>query len=339
MKPRRWILLGTFVVALVLWVSHERAERTPSQSRATFEVAPDLRAALEAGGFESPERVDLVGRVERGGAAAPAVMVAASGPGVSGFTWTDSAGEFRLEGLAPGEVELLLVAPQAPNLATTVEVGGEVPLVLQLPPQLPDVPMIAEVERADFRGRVEPTFDDSPAAMVVLCVPDVGLSGLPDFAAALEGRFLRSALCDESGEFTFADLALGAYRVVVLPPWAEGSTWPALIERNIEHRADLEPLVLRCQSGRLAGTLREVGGEPVSGVRVELRDATRPERLWPPAISGPDGGFLVRHLPEGTYRVSFTTGQAERERTVRVSALRATEVEFEDLDLFVPAED
>lgn len=339
MKPRRWILLGSFGLAVVLWVSHERHERSPQSPAPTFEANPVLSAALAAGGFPEATRHSLTGFVVREGEPAPEVMVAATGEANSAFTWTRADGSFVLDGLRTGEVELILVAPLAPNLITRAEVPSDEVLRVELPPAYPEVPMVPEVVRVPIQGRVETAFAETPEGLVVLFVPDTrnpSPSGTPGWAAALEGRVLRSSMCDADGHYELEDLAVGAYRVVVLPAWAEGGDWPTLLERTLVHAPGTDPPVLRCQSGRLTGALRNPEGLPISSARVEVRDAGRPERLWPAVLSAADGRFVVSALPEGTYRVSVTTGSAHHEQTVRVSALRSTEIDFGPIVLFDP---
>lgn len=339
MKPRRWILLASLGGALVLWISHERHQRSPQEPAPSFEANPTLSAALAAGGFPEQMQHSLTGFVVREGEPAPEVMVAATGEGNSAFTWTRADGSFVLEGLRTGEVELILVAPLAPNLVTRAQVPSDGAMRLELPPAFPEVQMVPEVVRAPVEGRVEPAFTDSPEGLVVLFVPDTrnaSPSGTPGWAATLEGRVLRSCVCDAEGRYELADLAAGAYRLVVLPDWAEGGDWPTLLERAYAHAPGATPPVLRCQSGRLTGALRGPDGSPISGARIEVRDAGRLERLWPAVLSAADGRFVISALPEGTYRVSVTTGSADHEQTVRVSALRATEIDFGPIVLFNP---
>lgn len=337
MKPRRWILLAALGVAALLWASRERPERSPRSSAPTFEADPDLMAALRAGDFPEDFRHRLSGRVVREGEPAAKVMIAAIGEQASAFTWTREDGSFVLDDLRRGEVELILVAPLAPNLVTQATVPSQGTLLLELPPAFPEVEMIPTIVREPLSGRVEIAFDESPEGLEVLLIPDtraVSPAGTPGWAAALEGRVLRSVVCDEEGRFEFEDLAVGAYNLAVLPRWAEGGEWPILIQRSLIHGPDSAPLELRCHSGRMTGFLREPNGTPISGARIEVRDAGRPERLWPATFSDAGGGFMVSALPEGTYRISVTTGSAHVEQVLRVSALRTSEVDFGPLELF-----
>ena len=169
MKPRRWILLGSAGAALLLWISHERHKRSTQKPAPTFEANPVLSAALAAGGFPEEGLHSLTGFVVREGQSAPEVMVAATGERNSAFTWTRADGSFVLEGLRAGEVELVLVAPLAPNLVTRAEVPSNGAMRLELPPAFPEVQMIPEVVRAPVQGRVESAFDESPGCTKNVC--------------------------------------------------------------------------------------------------------------------------------------------------------------------------
>ena len=341
MKPRHAILLGaTAIVGLYLAFGR----RVPESARIVppaWAADPELRDALEQAVRErntpDSERHELVGTVTGvDGEPRADVLVGVRGPATFEFTWTDPAGSFRLANLETGTLDVACVSSELPHLRTTVELPRNGPLELTLPAPLGPVPTMPAIERAPLEGLVETSFSEPPEGYEVAFLPlprEATPGETPTWAAGLEGRVPRRVRCDSGGAFGLPDLALGPYRVMLLPPWAAGGTWPVLLERSFDHGAEVRELVLRSQAGRISGALSDDRGAPIVGARVEVTDAESPDRVWPPELTGPDGGFLVRHLPEGTYRVAVVTGEARVEERVRVSALRASEVAFEDLRL------
>ena len=341
MKLRHWILVASAALAALCIGFGPGSGNGIVIAPPSWVADPELKAALEedsfAGEASSPVRHELVGSLlGPGGEPRPGLLVGVRGPSTFEFTWTDRDGSFRLTNLEAGALELVGVSPQLPHLRTTIELPRAGPIELNLPTPLGPVQTLPRVQRAALRGRMETSFSESSQGYEIALAPlprPEATEPIGAWAFGLEGRVPRRVPCEADGSFEVEDLALGPYRISLLPPWANGGSWPLLLERSYEHTSEAPELVLRSQAGRIVGSLSDDRGAPVVGARIEVTDAESPDRVWPPALSAADGGFTVRHLPEGTYRVSVATGEARAEERVRVSALRGSEVSFEGLEL------
>jgi hypothetical protein len=325
LPPAALVALG---VVLVLALASE------SPPAASFPEPPVLdplpRPDLGVGPAE------LTGVVVDGGGrpVADAGLVVLHGARIA-WTWTDRDGRFRLTELPDRAVDVALVARGfEPARVAALPGPGEVRLVLAR--RIDPAPELPGLGALDLGGRVEFTSLETPAEGYELALlPVLGLeridSGLP--------RRVRVA---EDGTFIVEELLSGEYELVLLPPDARGGHWPNLLAGpdgsapRHEHPApgggptedadDPVRIELRSRAGSLAGRLsdrRRAGGATWLGgavVRVEpLDDAGRPDPvrvLW--TVSDAEGGFAVRHLPAGRYRVSLAAGAERRERDVIV---------------------
>jgi len=280
--------------------------------------------------------LELVGVVVDGGGRpiADAGLVVLHGAQIA-WTWTDRDGRFRLAELPDQAVDVALVARGfEPARVAALPGPGEVRLVLarRIDPA-PELPGLAAL---DLGGQVEFTSLETPAEGYELALlPVLGLeridSGMP-----------RRTRVGADGQFVVEDLLPGEYELLLLPPDARGGQWPNLLvgpdgsAPRHEHPApgagptedagDPVRIELRSRAGSLAGRLSDhqrAGGATWLGgaiVRVEpLDEAGRPDPvrvLW--TVSDAEGGFAVRHLPAGRYRVSVAAGAERRERDVIV---------------------
>lgn len=146
-------------------------------------------------------------------------------------------------------------------------------------------------------------------------------------APALPGTPLR-AVSDERGQYLFAAVAPGLWRVEVREP-GRGSDLEVL---RVEEG---EALVLRDLlvdgGGSVEGTVRDGRGQRLDGVRVEARrlDAdAQPEETR----TRPDGSYALVGLSPGTWRVQCLEGvygSVRREALVEVQAREVARLDFE----------
>lgn len=283
------------------------------------------------------------------------------------WTETDGAGRFRLTELEAGAVRVAInhVEHRAAVLET---VAGEGPVTLRLPERLPDPPELPSTPRADLLGRARVRDGDDLSGYEVALLPSAPAdrpgSGVP-----------RRALLDARGSFWFPGLEAGEYRVLLLPPEAQGGTWPDLLTGldELPRSLRLPPengaqLDLQAVAGEIAGqVLVGASGSPVVGAMIqvfsepapwswwydaireggvvgaigtELFDALRGDvgggsaggvdepRSFPAVRTGTDGGFSIRHLPPGRYRVVLTAGENQREVEVTVPPRSAVDPGF-----------
>jgi hypothetical protein len=138
----------------------------------------------------------------------------------------------------------------------------------------------------------------------------------------LQGPVERRVRTDPTGAFSIDDLALGNYRVRVLPSWARGGTWPTLAAPwtpELAHTGQTR-LEIELAAGAVEGRLWDPSRQPVEGALVLLADAADPRRVWPPAVTDAEGKFLVRALPPGRFTLSARAGEGVLE--VQVDVLR-----------------
>jgi hypothetical protein len=150
----------------------------------------------------------------------------------------------------------------------------------------------------------------------------------------------RRVLTDGSGAFEIPDLAHGAYAVRVLPYWARGGSWPDLARSAssrdplvLAHNAStsVEELRVQLEDGAITGTVQNSEKQPLEAVLVLISQSDDPSRVWPPVSTAPDGSFVARDLPAGSYLVSLHAGSAAVEQVVAVPARTAQRAEFEPL--------
>lgn len=330
MRPRHWVIIGSAGLLGAVAISAFLPE--PG--------VPTLTASELAGR-------DFPGPAARGTESLTGLLVGADGQPRAGYLLvgesqgrlvharTDAAGMFALSELSPGSLDLAILGPELPLVTRRVSVpnAGELRLTLDAP--LPPLPTAPAIERSDLSGRVTLAFSAPPEGYEVwlLPLPDMELG---DFKlSGLSGAIERRASVDANGEFLVSELVHARYGVSVLPPWAAGGEWPLLVELAHEHRGSGQPLELTTQSGQIRAQLRDQDGRPVIGARLELREAGREQRLWPPTYTGNDGRLVANDLPAGSYRASLTIGSVVRQELVRINALRSTELNWSPLELGV----
>jgi hypothetical protein len=226
--------------------------------------------------------------------------------GAPRWTFTNQAGRFRLEALPAEELDLVVVAWPLP-LGRFSRTPGGLPVELQLDPPEAPPPVLPDVAYAPVTGRVLGAGSawGDPNGYEVVFTPERA----PE---VLQGPVERRVATDAAGAFELADLALGPYRVQVLPAWARGGTWPDLAASwSSDYRhARAGELEVQLTAGAIEGRLwGDRSFKPVEGAFCLVVDARDPARIWPPVVSGPDGRFRVRTLPPGPYLLSARAGE------------------------------
>jgi hypothetical protein len=328
MRPRLWVLAGSLVLLGAVAISaFLPAPGVPSLGPADL-AGDEFRRRPEA------PREELRGRL-LGSDGAPRAGYLILGENAGRLVHARSAadGSFRLEALAPGELDLSLVGPELPLCSRRVQVPspGEVQLVLD--PPLPPLETTPAIERSALVGRLTLAFSDPAEGYELWLAPLPELESGGFALSGLSGAIERRIRVAAGGDFRVEDLVHGRYALAVLPPWAAGGDWPLLLELAIDHRGESEPLELTTLSGQVLARLLDQRGRPLQGARLELAAAGQAARLFPPAFSGPDGRLRAIDLPPGSYRATLTVGNARRETLLRINALRSTELDPTPLDL------
>lgn len=254
--------------------------------------------------------------------------------------YSDAAGRFEFEGVAPGSYRAVLMHPSAPPRTLALELplegfpdGFPGELAWQLAAPLEPLPSLPEMTRTTLAGTLR-----WPAAFAAgsLAGFEVVLVPGPE-TELLAGACERRASSDEAGHFAFDELVAADYLVEVLPPWARGGSWPVLARARWAVRAEAPAVVeLELAVGSLEGDLREAQARPVAGALVKVsaldaRDATGEPQLWPPLVTDPDGGFRVELLPPGRYLLHLRAGSVASDVEVQVSAGQRTHVPLPEM--------
>lgn len=321
---RPTVVLTALVLGALLGVLFARRWREPEPPRPPFATPRTLGLPpLEAPAADAT----LSGRVvdEDGAPVAEATIVLRSG-GVPLWTSTDGEGRFRLEGLVAEASDALVLAWGWPPSRHRVLPGAD-SATLVLPQRSPPPPALPDVARATLLGRVVPAL---PAPGDESSVYELVLTPLaaPEL---LGGAVPRRVPTSADGSFRIDDLALGRYRVAVLPEWAHGGSWPDLAgsPAEIDHGEASAELRVDLAAGAIEARVSDTSGRAVEGALVLLEDAREPAQLWPPQASGPDGGFRFADLPPGDYTLSVRAGEGEmRGAEVRVESGRIARPEL-----------
>lgn len=311
--PRIGLLAPLFGLILLLSALVARALR--GEGLGLGELPPPAPVAVEA--FDLPLggshlRGSVVDELGRPVAEALVLLVEAGEP-----IWahTDAEGRFELHGLPAGP-HLLRVHSR---LHHALEVEASAPadgLRLALERPFEPIPILDPLRRGALRGRLEPALEGaSTAGYELLLSPLLRPDSMP---AAVERRTRTGA----DGRFAIEDLLSGEYRLVVLPPWARGGTWPDLVAPEaslLVHGGGASgELSVRLAAGELAGRALDEQGQPIEGALALLRPSAASERPFPPQASDSGGGFRLRDLPPGEYELELSAGEARVSLTVLV---------------------
>lgn len=308
------ILPAVVLLALLVGLAVEHLGNDHSALPSFTPARPPAFEAMRVPEAEGVLRGRVLAAPEGGGQPVADASVYVRSGGIPHWTFTDAEGSFELTRLpaflADEENTAVVLAWGHPPSSFEVAFGDQ-ERELVLPAQPPPLPTLPEVERAPIEGRVlgaRAAWGSSDGYEIVFspAVP----------ANVLQGPVERRIASDASGAFTVEDLALGAYRVSVLPTWARGGTWPDLVaevSRDLDHTRDTTSLELELSAGAVEGPIWDTSPKAVEGALVLLVDADQPTRIWPPAVSDEGGRFRIRALPPGRYLLTARAGEGSSE--------------------------
>lgn len=300
---------------------------------------------LDLAEFPRPPRVEFVdevlasgtesigGRVlDAAGSPIAEALVMADLDGELVWDYADAQGAFELERLPAGEVRLSALARKYATRVWTVHApAGE--LVVDLGAPVDPPPSLPVIGESDLEGQV------------IAAIAGRGLLGyevqlvpvLPPQTFGAPTPVRTEVGADRT--FRFEALLHGEYRVLILPPWAQGGSWPNLVEpaqERFTHGPAVQRVTFAIQAGEIAGRLVDSRGEFVEGALIRVAAEQHPARPWLPLLSDATGHFLVRDLPPGVYRLEVAAGEARLDERVRVLGGVTSEVDLDPLVLRAP---
>lgn len=304
-----WIGLGLIMLAMLV-----RGLREEGLGLRAFPAPPDVLLGTHDSTAPAAHLSGVLLNDE--GEVVSEALVLAAFNGELAWTYTDVQGRFDLQHLPAGPVELEVVARKyRTERFQTKAPGADLEFVMNEP--VDEVQRVPALERSDLEGHV---------------VSSVGRRGLLDYEVLLlparaphefgEPVPVRAAVGADRG-FRFEGLIHGEYRVVILPPWAKGGSWPNLCDsaqRTYTHGPSAGELELPMAAGELHGRVLDTTGRPVEGALVLLAPEAAPNRPWQPAASDATGAFEVRDLPPGSYQLDLRAGEASWRESVKVLA-------------------
>jgi hypothetical protein len=318
---RRRALRRVFVGAVLLWLAFLWLHQWLDGPGAVVEVGAiemlDGASAAPAG------REELRGAVRTNdGASAADVLVTLVVGEELFWTRTDALGTFALSNLPRGRAHVTLVPIGAPGIEFEMDLPAVEPPQYVLPAAYPPTPVLAEMRGRTLEGRAELPFERSAVGYTVVALPyAVGASGgAPIVAPGLDGRVERRVAIDRSGWFRFDELALGAYELRLLPPWAAIADWPVLGSLVFEHDGrGAVPIVLG-NCGALEVTVRDAELDVVAGALVTVTASTDAGLVLPSGATDAAGRVVFEDVPATMLRLEVRAGRLASERTVRVEA-------------------
>ncbi len=270
----------------------------------------DLRVRAEGG-------VRLHGQVTDAGGPVPQAMLTLL-PESEGarldITIADAEGAYEFDGVPAGRYGLQVTPMDSVAGQTQGQPGSPVFVALQLgalPEQRHDVALPGGV----LNGLVVSADDGHavPGVRVVLERTDEGVKEV-SLLVAVGGR-VAETFADVAGAFRFHHLPGGTYAVVaggqnLLGMGASGWAQARVAEITVLEgssgftvKVEVEP------SAVVAGTLTDIGGQPVSGAGVWVLDASgTPRSVFSEAVSSEGGSYEVSDLPDGTWTLAFMDG-------------------------------
>jgi len=322
---KRWraLLLAFVAIALIAIYLRERGLQAEIPTVApAVELVPLEPVTVGLGELRLSGRVH--GPADESIAGATVSIVARSRPH---WTTTDRDGRFELHELPSGRHDLRVHASGwnlrtlAAELPLAPEVS-ELAIELAQPPPLPALPPI---QRALLSGALRDTRGEVLAGYELWLAP---LADEPLLSGALERR----DSTDELGLFRFEHLAAGRYRLVVLPAWARGGSWPVLHERELEHGPGATELNLEIERARVSGRVLDRSGAALEGALLVLRPAARELEPHEPERSDAQGAFSFVDLPAGRYALELHAGAASRRIEFELAAGAELELALEPID-------
>jgi len=249
---------------------------------------------------------------------------------------TDAAGTFILRDLDAGPVVVAINhRDHEPALIETV--AGPDSVELTLGGRLPEPPSIPVLYAQDLNGTVTVRGTDDLTGYEVALLPTAT-------ADRREGGLPRRVPVEADRSFLVKDLLQAEYEVLLLPPWANGGSWPDLLsglndpaQRYTHPSVDPSApstLDLVAQAGEVAGFAHHKDdGQPLAwamivAIPVAIDPGVPDQRRFPAVQSDATGAFRVRYLPPGRYLVLLAAGADRQQQEVVVPAQGAVDPGF-----------
>ncbi len=315
---KRLTIWAPLVLLVLLVVGYARRTRSGTSPESPSFAAP--KTPIFAPIVSPFGKSSIRGRLldDKGAPLAEVAIYARSGD-VPHWTFTDASGRFALDELEDEVVELHPLAWGRTSRAFPVKPDGE-EHELRLDPPLADPPKLPVIARAKLAGSVAPAIRTAGASYQLVLLP----IDPPD---KLQGAVPRRTSVAVDGTFAIDDLALGDYRVVVLPSWAAGGSWPDLVaagSAKLEHQGEMPALVVQLADGSLDGRVEASDGSPIGGALVLTTGAD--QRTYPAIVTQDDGSFALRDLPSGDYQVEVRAGDDAHQESVHVEPAKIAHI-------------
>ena len=215
--------------------------------------------------------------------------------------------------------------------------AGPTSVELNLGERLPEPPSIPVLPVLDLEGTASVRGTEDLTGYEVALLPTAP-------AQRRDGGLPRRVSVDADGSFRVQNLLQAEYAVLLLPPWAQGGSWPDLLSgrdhpplRYTHPPADPgAPTVLElvAQAGEVAGLAhdrddgRVLQGAMIVAIPLGSDGESPDQRRFPAVQSDATGAFRLRHLPPGRYLVRLAAGADRREVEVVVPAQGAVDPGF-----------
>lgn len=270
-------------------------------------------AASDPGGASNsygatPEPMGEVGGIVVDDTGNPVAGAQVSDPSSGSSTITDSNGLYTLKGLLTGQMATLIVTKDQKTVKGQAEVwpGHAAPLDFQLKSAgagagvLPSTIILrTQSSRGGTRGTLTGVVEDA--------------QGRPVSRALVTLKGLGVARTNSSGQYTFANVPVGAQQLVVnqngmttkSAPMQVVSGRPSVATMQLATSDSLPTalarpsLIVSGSGATLKGTVRDKDNHPIAGARVSIVQ----QQSAVAVVTGATGTFELRNLKPGPYRV------------------------------------
>ncbi|MDB4959124.1 MAG: hypothetical protein JWO36_6693 [Myxococcales bacterium] len=207
------------------------------------------------------------------------------GPGLPDIVHADPSGDYRAEGVRPGELNFFADSEEYKAFAKIEHLklaAGEDKLL--------DIEL-------EYAGRVKGLVVDESGKPV----PAVYVRMLND-----EGDMGQS-MTNAKGEFDAGSMSGGEYHASVYPspmagqPFEPAASDPFIIKVPKDGTVNGVKLAIKYETFTISGTVLDDAGGPVADVHIEAIGRGKPGMDLPSIMSAADGTFRLRNLARGTY--------------------------------------
>ena len=312
LTPGTWIGVASLVAVIAFSSFHAESEPPAWTQELPRGIDPPLSTPQDPLGEAA-----LTGTIESSeGHVLPNALVYTGTGELLTWDYSDADGRFSLEALHAGQVTVRVIGdghePQdfirtAPLLDTRLALSSLLPEGASLP----------ALEKVAVTGSITPPRADWGLDGYELWLEPLRPSH--EFGAPVSAR----ATVQADRSVSFDELLAGSYRPHLLPPWAQGGTWPNLLDPETSlisiGRAEEADFQLTMTAGEIEGSVTDEDGAPVKSALVRLRPEGELDRIWPPTRTDELGRYALRDLPVGTYRLESSAGDRSAELIIQVN--------------------